>query len=516
MRYWFFLVTLIVLPLFAQNRHSNLIALEDQFFWTYVEDGQVAYKLIKEKPRLLKQIVKQLQDFPLEELQTPDEEKAFWINTYNVLVINTVVEYYPIRSPMDVKGFFDRITHNVGGKHLTLDEIENQLLRKHFKDPRLHFALVCAARGCPPLVSSAYHPEQIEEELESRAKEVLNNSFFVEWVPDANRVYLSELFRWYQSDFITDSTNLIDYINQYREKIIPGEADIEFRKYDWALNELEPHGLNFQGEEAPIELGNLQSYTPSTLFTRGQWELKQFNNVYTQTAFFDASGQRQEDTRRATYYTGAFNLLVGINRRLNVGIDLFYKAVRLDDRESSFFSVFQLSSLPQSRSAVTGIAPKVKFVPFGNLPKLAFQTAFVFPAADNLDGSKNQSPFLDYDAFQWWNQLFYDFRFSSSSLLYMEAGFFFRFLTERTDFLTPLKLFFNYYPNNQITLYLPLEVTPTWDNGGGWSSYYSQLGVGFKYLLTPFLELEMLYTIFPIGKNNGAGETYNLGMRIVR
>ena len=116
---------------------------------------------------------------------------------------------------------------------------------------------------------------------------------------------------------------------------------------------------------------------------------------------------------------------------------------------------------------------------------------------------------------QWFTQLFYDKSINRDVLLYFESGLFFRFGSEFEDFFTPIKAIGNFYPTPAATLYLSSEFTPFWD-GGSINAYYGQLGAGAKYQVFDFLEVEALYTNFLLGKNQGAGETYNIGFRIIR
>jgi hypothetical protein len=262
--------------------------------------------------------------------------------------------------------------------------------------------------------------------------------------------------------------------------------------------------------------GTVREYTPSKLLYTGQYELKQWFNLYTQTAYFNENGDRTDLNGRSTYLTGISYFLYGLTRNLNVGADLYIKSVREDDVSSSPFSIFKFSSDANSRTTITSIAPKIKFSPLKRFPGLTVQTLVLFPIAADMEGRPViDKPFLEYDDIQWWTQLFYDHRFSSDFLAYIEADFFLRFASESTVFMTPFKILFHYFMNRSWTLYLQTEVAPSWSRSGV-SSYYTQIGPGIKYQLTPSLELETLYSVFPIGKEAGAGQTLNFGIRFIR
>ena len=121
---------------------------------------------------------------------------------------------------------------------------------------------------------------------------------------------------------------------------------------------------------------------------------------------------------------------------------------------------------------------------------------------------------MDYEDIQWWTQFLYDWPFHEDFLFYFEYDLNFRFDSKGTVVSTPIKMIFNYYPSSQWTIYLPTELAPDWD-GSDWAKYYAQIGIGAKYQLTSHIDLETLLTKFVLGKNGGAGQTYNLGIRFI-
>ncbi len=231
-------IILLALLTFLTAQHSRLTFFDrvDVFLQQYVKNGLVDYRSILKNPGQLNQLVEEIRQFDLNTLTTPEQEQAFWINTYNILVIKGIIAHYPLNSPLDVPGFFKSIRYPVGGQQLTLDEIENIRLRERFNAPRVHFVLVCAARGCPPISDHAYRPEHLEQQMEQRAKNVLNNPRFVKIDEPTKTVYLSEIFKWFKSDFEGNGKSVVDYINRYRNTPIPFDFRIQYMKYDWNLN----------------------------------------------------------------------------------------------------------------------------------------------------------------------------------------------------------------------------------------------------------------------------------------
>ena len=222
------IVTWISLSTFTQEA--------DALFKEYVRDGKVNYKALEAKPQQLEVLYAQLGKVSLEGISAK-ERKAFYVNAYNLLTIYQVVQHYPVSSPMDIPGFFDEIQHEVAGETFTLNELEKGRLFTQYFDPRLHFALVCAAKSCPALASFAYQADQLDQQLDKITQKTLNDSAFIHLRPGEKEVAISKIFEWYRKDFLRTSSSLLDYINHYREKHIPTDYSVSFYEYNWQLNQ---------------------------------------------------------------------------------------------------------------------------------------------------------------------------------------------------------------------------------------------------------------------------------------
>lgn len=208
----------------------------DEFLKTYVENGKVKYAEIKQNPKLLNDLLSEAKKFEVSP-DNPEEFKAFWINAYNIAVIKGIVDAYPVKSPLDIQGFFNAKKFSLGQKSVTLDEIEKKILFGQFpEEERIHFVLVCAAKSCPPIIKEAYSPAKLEEQLQQQTRSALNDPEFIK-VSD-NKVLFNELMKWYNKDFTGKGKSLIEYVNQFREKKIPSNYDQGYYKYNWELNEI--------------------------------------------------------------------------------------------------------------------------------------------------------------------------------------------------------------------------------------------------------------------------------------
>ncbi len=220
---------------FSQDTNT-FFAKADTFFSTYVTDGKIAYKEIKANPSSLNELITMAQQISVAKTDTKTYQ-AFWINGYNLSVIKGIVDNYPIKSPLDKAGFFDKITHNIGGESTTLNNIENKLLRANFpKEARFHFVLVCAGLGCPPIIPNAYLPSTLDAQLQRQTEASLNNPNFIRM--KGKKVLLSQIFEWYKGDFTQQGRSLVDFVNLYRKEKLESNAKVGYYPYDWALNEV--------------------------------------------------------------------------------------------------------------------------------------------------------------------------------------------------------------------------------------------------------------------------------------
>lgn len=221
----------------AQSSFEEYFTDADVFFEAFVTDGRVDYDAIKKRPQALNALVSNIAETDVAEIEAIGK-KAFLINVYNLLTIKSIIENGIPDSPLNVDGFFDKQTHNVGGNQVTLNHVEKEMLLPVYNDPRLHFVLVCAAVGCPKLQSFAYVPSKLENQIQEATIETLNNDYFVRIDNSRKKVELSQIFNWYGEEFLAESGSLISYVNQFRKNKIPSSYSVSHYTYDWDLNKL--------------------------------------------------------------------------------------------------------------------------------------------------------------------------------------------------------------------------------------------------------------------------------------
>jgi hypothetical protein len=203
------------------------------FLSIYTKAGKVDYKALANNPSSLDKLVSLTKEVSLAGADVKIAQ-AFWINAYNMSVIKGIVANYPIKSPLDKKGFFDTTKYEIAGQKITLNDIENKKLRAKFSDARFHFVLVCGALGCPPIIEEAYMPNTLDAQLEQQTKKALNRDSFIK--VSKGKVAFSEIFKWYKEDFVKDG-NEIDFLNKYRKEKVASDSKVTYYSYDWRLNE---------------------------------------------------------------------------------------------------------------------------------------------------------------------------------------------------------------------------------------------------------------------------------------
>jgi hypothetical protein len=195
--------------------------------------GKVKYKGFQKDKPALEAYCQYLSSHPPQADWSSDEKKAFWINAYNAFTIKLITDNYPVASiekldngkPWDVK----RIP--IGDQTYSLNQIENDILRPQFHDPRIHFAINCAARSCPPLLNKAFTAQNIGQILEERTRKFINDPFFNQITPE--KAQLSKIFEWYGADF----GDLRLFLNRYSTVKLTDQTAIRFNEYNWELNQ---------------------------------------------------------------------------------------------------------------------------------------------------------------------------------------------------------------------------------------------------------------------------------------
>jgi len=206
--------------------------------------GLVDYKGFKADEKEFNAYLALLSKTPPAATWTKPEQMAYWINAYNAFTIRLVLDHYPVKSIKDIgsKIKIPFVTtpwaisfFSIGGKKMSLDNIEHGTLRKQYNDPRIHFALVCASYSCPRLRNEAYTAAKLESQLDDQGRDFLNN-------PAKNKVgkdaaQLSKYFDWYKGDWTKNGQTVASWVNKYSTTKLDAGAKVSYLDYNWSLNE---------------------------------------------------------------------------------------------------------------------------------------------------------------------------------------------------------------------------------------------------------------------------------------
>lgn len=206
----------------------------NSFLKKYVSaSGKVNYSGMKANNTSLDAILKEIESNYVKSNWTKNQKLAYWINVYNIYTIKLVVDNYPTTSITKITAEpWKKKFIPLGGSDLSLTYIENEIIRKKFNEPRVHFALNCASKSCPNLLNAAYTQSNLQSKLTSQTKKFLNDTSKNEF--NKKEISISKIFDWYSADFNKAGTT-IDFINKYRTEQLKSPK-VVYKNYSWDLN----------------------------------------------------------------------------------------------------------------------------------------------------------------------------------------------------------------------------------------------------------------------------------------
>jgi len=210
----------------------------------YITPGGVDYTGFKAAEDRLDQYLKVLEDTDPEKLPR-NEQYAYFINAYNAWTIKLILSNYPgVKSIKDfgtiLKSPWQKDWVRVNGEVLTLDDVEHNILRPRYKDPRVHFAINCSAASCPPLRTEPYLADRLDQQLEDSTRSFVNDAD--SYRLEGNTLYVSRIFKWFSEDFNEDALGFyLQYANGALKEKLTRQKDrikVKYLHYDWALNDI--------------------------------------------------------------------------------------------------------------------------------------------------------------------------------------------------------------------------------------------------------------------------------------
>jgi len=206
-------------------------------------DGVVNYKgFIADKTKFDQYLDLLRNHHPNNKNWTKDEQLAYWINAYNAFTIQLISDNYPVKSIKELGGAIYKVNTpwdikfiKIEGQEYDLNNIEHDIIRVQFDEPRIHFAVNCAAKSCPKVSNRAFTADSLEQQLTDAAEYFLRDVTKNQLTP--NSIQLSKIFSWYRFDFKKGNRTVIDFINEYSPVKVNKDAEVSYLDYSWALNE---------------------------------------------------------------------------------------------------------------------------------------------------------------------------------------------------------------------------------------------------------------------------------------
>ncbi|UCE50056.1 MAG: DUF547 domain-containing protein [Phycisphaerales bacterium] len=270
-------VVLAVISLFSQSSQAEQADKSGFDFSDYDavlkkfvnEKAMVNYGKLKAQRQQLDAFVASLGKLPRStyEKWSQKHKIAFWLNAYNALTLKAIIDNYPIKSSWlksriwpknsirQISGVWKELKFKVMTSNVTLWQIEHEILRKKFDEPRIHMAMVCAAMGCPPLRGEPYEGDKLDEQLDDQTRRFLGNPAKFKIDSSKDFLNLSEIFKWFAEDFVSKhspkrnignhdekKSAVLNFVAQYlndaqKKYVLSGNFKIKYIDYDWSLNE---------------------------------------------------------------------------------------------------------------------------------------------------------------------------------------------------------------------------------------------------------------------------------------
>ncbi|MES1211287.1 MAG: DUF547 domain-containing protein, partial [Acidobacteriota bacterium] len=212
----------------------------------------MSYKGLKQDKATLDRLRQQMAAVDVARLSRPGQ-LAYWINLYNISTVNVIVENYPVDSIRDLStdpllrlNVFKKPSVKAKGGTMSLNDVENDKIRAGFQDPRIHFAINCAARSCPPIRPEPFVGSRIDQQLDDQTRRFLNGPHGVRLEGDGGRLTLkvTKILDWFEDDFDKWGGGQVPFLRKYvsadkakRIDAAKGKIKLDFDEYSWKLND---------------------------------------------------------------------------------------------------------------------------------------------------------------------------------------------------------------------------------------------------------------------------------------
>jgi hypothetical protein len=222
------------------QKSDNWVESYNRLLGKYVTSGGVKYAEWKANAADVQALQGVVDGIAKENVSAMEKKHqlAYYVNAYNAWILHEALGKYPTKSVKDALfTFFTSRRITVAGQQMSFNSLEKETIRSKFGEPRVHFALNCASRSCPPLNRQPFNGDKLDGQFETIAKGCVNSEKGVKYNDATKTAELSKIFDWYKDDFKGEG-GPIAFINKRRSSPIPADAKISYQEYDWSLNEV--------------------------------------------------------------------------------------------------------------------------------------------------------------------------------------------------------------------------------------------------------------------------------------
>lgn len=508
------LIILIITCLQGYSQQYEIEAFQkdlESFYTNYTIDGLVNYEQLHQNPQSLNQLVEVVNEGVL---GLNEKETSAWkIHAYNLIVLKSLIDQYPVKSPKAIPGFFTT-DRKIAGALQSLDELETDITAS-LKDGRIHYLLVCGAISCPPLLF--FDVRNLENAFKQSEAIFIKDSRHVQLKSEEKQLIISKIFDWYQ-DELGGNEGIIKTIKKYHPEVTD-EYSINYSPYIWSINSTVSSNENIR-------------YQPTRLYAHKEFEVKWFSNYYIQLQ----NGNNSNQKTYSSFYTQIITSTVGTKWNLNIGPILRLRSVtQFSKGDASFLSGIKHQNIPfntndnitYARYGITAAGAQLRheLKTKSGRTFLMIHSLYV-PTLKEAEGNQ-EFGFTDWEGLQYWLQVWFDRNISEKWNIFYDFGIFADNLSLKL--IRPDPIFFqltnnnnvivNYFPVNKHTVYGLINVSPQLGifNQDGNNSFsgggYGQAGVGYKYFISKNLELELLGSLFFDTVEGRSAQTLNFGIR---
>lgn len=228
------------------GQKSGIHEAWNEILSTYVQNGRVGYGDLKKNPSDMHKLNAYIDALGKADISGFDRKDrlAFWTNAYNAFTLKLILGNHPLKSIRDIKNPWKQKVWLAAGQRLSLDDVEHIKLRKDLKEPRIHFAIVCASIGCPDLYNKAFFAADIYTVFGARARSFFASpkNFFIKQSETETVLYISKIFKWFAGDFGKNKKERIEFILPFLTESSAAriknaqKVTIKYLDYDWSLN----------------------------------------------------------------------------------------------------------------------------------------------------------------------------------------------------------------------------------------------------------------------------------------